>query len=360
MNTENQLIAHRSSLATALPVPSPKETIDIRLGNTGDIGFIDELQKQYSKNLGFMPKLWLENKIKAEHILIAEVGCVSDAPMGGASEMHPTRVGYIIAQDRYLKRDELGIVYQLVVSPGKQRSFIGAALLKAQFDRSQYGCRLYCCWCAQDLEANHFWEAMGFYPLAYRNGAEKKGRDGKSRVQIFWEKKIRGKDDAVNWWFPAKTEAGAMNADRLALPIPPGVHWSEVEPIEVPLQGAVIGAEKQLEGDCPQSPRSSASARPRSKVKIERAPLMGGLRFAQPKPVEEAKIEVKKQRVKKPKIKLDPKFIAASRELRDRYLEEVNENGFKLESVGKYELVRNTPHPSLSQKERGNAKLLAA
>ncbi len=339
------------SSSSALSVPSPKEELTFRSGNTGDIAFIDELQKKYNKQLGFMPTMWLEGKIKAQQILVAEIlnselRIMKEDKKDVPDSIHNsdfiiqnsrTRVGYIIAQDRYLKRDELGIVYQLCVKPGRQRGFIGAALLKAQFDRSQYGCRLYCCWCAQDLEANHFWESMGFVPLAYRNGAEKKGKDGKPRVQIFWQKKIRGKDDAVNWWFPAKTEAGAMGADRLALPIPPGVHWSEVEPIEIAFEENGSEEIKLLEDaktirrkDKPIKPIVKKNIRP-SRLSFDTQPL-------------EAKIEPpvvdKPKRIKKPKKKIDPKFIAASRELRDRYLEQVNENGYKLESAGKYELTR--------------------
>ncbi len=336
-----------SSSSNALPVPLPKEPLTFRSGNAGDFAFIDELQKHYNKQLGFMPKSWLEGKIKADQILIAEVGCVSDAPKSGASEMHPTRVGYIIAQDRYLKRDELGIVYQLAVKPGMQRGFIGAALLKAQFDRSEYGCRLYCCWCAQDIDANKFWESMGFYPLAFRNGADGKGKNGpdgkkKPRVQIFWQKKIRGKDDTINWWFPAKTEAGAMGADRLALPIPPNVHWSEVEPIEIP----TISGEKLVESGEVKKKRlstkvSSLSTSPKPQM------LFGppGMVIEQPKK-EEPVVEPSKERAtraRKPKAKIDPVFIKQSKELRARYLEQVNEHGYKLESAGKYDLSRLAP-----------------
>ena len=53
--------------------------------------------------------------------------------------------------------NELGVIYQLCVAPGFQRGLIGASLIKAVFERSAYGCRLYCCWCAQDLDANYFW-----------------------------------------------------------------------------------------------------------------------------------------------------------------------------------------------------------
>ena len=308
----SELIHHSS-----LPVPSPREEVHIRPGNMGDIEFIDRLQKQYSNQLGFMPMPWLIEKIKANHILIAETG-------GG-------RVGYIIAQDKYIKREDVGIVYQIAVDAVKQRGFIGTALLQAQFNRSAYGCRLYCCWCAQDIEGNRFWESMGFYPLAYRQGSQ-----AKDRVHIFWQKKIRGKDDAINWWFPSKTDSGAMNEDRIVLPIGPGMHWRDVRPMIIPTTSGGILPEA-IQG--PTTPTTSTTRVKRPK--FVRQPLMGGLRFA-PKVVEaEVKAEPRK-RAKKPKVKIDAKFVAASRELRDRYLEEVNERGFKLTSNGKYELTRQS------------------
>lgn len=65
---------------------------------------------------------------------------------------------------------------------------------------------------------------------------------------------------------------------------------------------------------------------------------------APPAPVEKPKPE------KKPKVKNDPKYVAAARELRDRWLEKVNENPLTLESGGKYEVGRALPegeiHPT--------------
>ena len=149
---------------------------------------------------------------------------IGHAGRPGDAGVAPT--GYVIASDRYFKRDDVGIVYQMNVVPGHQRSLIGATLLKAVFDRAAYGCKLFCCWCAQDIAANRFWQAMGFVPLAYRAGSEKKGR-----VHIFWQKRIRAGDRETPWWFPAKTDAGAMREDRLVLPIPPGRRWGDEMPV---------------------------------------------------------------------------------------------------------------------------------
>jgi hypothetical protein len=73
-----------------------------------------------------------------------------------------------IGQDQYLKRDDLGIIYHVNVVPTKHRRLIGATLIKEMFDRAAFGCRLFCCWCAQDIEANIFGNRWGFVPLAFR------------------------------------------------------------------------------------------------------------------------------------------------------------------------------------------------
>jgi hypothetical protein len=67
----------------------------------------------------------------------------------------------------------VGIIYQLNVLPMKQRHLVGAALVKAMFDRAAYGCKLFCCWCAQDIQANYFWESIGFVPIAFRTGSSR-------------------------------------------------------------------------------------------------------------------------------------------------------------------------------------------
>src|SRR5213075_51106 len=127
---------------------------------------------------------------------------------------------------------------------------------------SAYGCRLYCCWCAKDLDANYFWEAMGFVPIAVRAGSRTRGgrrsqvggrtsevaQDvslrptthdpqptpaSRARVHIFWQKRIVEGDVETKWWYPSKTDQGAIRADRIVFPIPPGVSWKDVEAVAI-------------------------------------------------------------------------------------------------------------------------------
>jgi hypothetical protein len=315
-----------------------------------DIPFMDGLQKLHSKQVGWMPTKQLEGKIRAGQVLVA-VG-TTPAPPGleeGDAGVAPTgsALGYCIGHDQYFKRDDVGIIYQMNVAPGHQRGLIGAALLKAQFDRSAYGCRLYCCWCAQDIAANRFWEAMGFVPLAYRAGSEKK-----SRVHIFWQRRIRAGDATTPWWFPAQTSGGSIREDRIVLPIPPGTHWSDAKPLILPAVGRGLGILPEPESAAPRK-RSGETPKPRKKdappVRAMPDPLSGALFFAPPAPAPGGAVKKKPAREKKPKAKNDPRLIAAARELRDRWLERVNAPGgaTSLPSNGKYDVNKALAGPGV-------------
>src|SRR5688572_31790821 len=103
-------------------LPLPRCDVSVRPGTMADVAFLDSLQKLHTKQVGWMPTKQFEGKIKLGHVLIAE--------------SNGERVGYLIGNDQYFKRDDVGIIYQLNVMPGKQRALIGASLLKAQFERS--------------------------------------------------------------------------------------------------------------------------------------------------------------------------------------------------------------------------------
>src|SRR4029079_10247895 len=89
-------------------VPIPRCEVSIRAASANDYAFIDRLQDMHSKALGLMPKTQLEGKISAGHVLIAE-------------DQTRLPIGYCMSQDRYFKRDDVGIIYQMNVSPGAQQ-----------------------------------------------------------------------------------------------------------------------------------------------------------------------------------------------------------------------------------------------
>jgi hypothetical protein len=382
------------AITSPLPLPAPATPIAIRPANLGDLAFIDRLQKMHTKAVGFMPLKSLEQKISAGHVVIAEErhegtearrhegkdGSASAAPQPPsvpACLRASVPVGYAIARDQYFKRDDVGIIYQLNVLPNYQRGLIGAHLLKAVFERAAYGCRLFCCWCAQDLAANRFWEAMGFVPLAFRTGGggrrhvgtkahRHEGEDPSAsaaerqpsvpsclnasvpaaRIHIFWQKRIREGDEGPNatpWWFPCKTDSGAIREDRIVLPIPPGLRWSDEMPVILPEAQKSDVRDQTSEKALPDRRRSGSSSltsdlRPlTSKAKRPPLNMSCGLRTVDavaPAPRARAKREPRA------KTKCDPRLIAAARELRDRWLEKVNAGVLLPAEAGKYELTR--------------------
>ena len=237
------------TFSTPLPLPA-LPSITTRVATMADLPFIDQLQKKHSKQLGFFPRAQIEGYIRGGWMRVAEeqgeVGKgegerEADPLSPFPSSPSPFPVGYIAYRDRYLKRDELGAVFQLCVEPGRQRGLIGATLLKSAFDSAAYGCKLFCCWCAQDLAANHFWESMGFVPIAFRTGSLFRGSQSavgvedaprtanrkprtplRPRIHIFWQKRIRAGDESTPWWYPSGTDGGAMRDGRIVLPIPAG------------------------------------------------------------------------------------------------------------------------------------------
>jgi N-acetylglutamate synthase-like GNAT family acetyltransferase len=312
-------------------IPIPRITVSVREATLADLPFIDALQKKHNKQVAFLKEQALIGKINLKQIIIAEES-------GQA-------VGYIIGNDKYFKRENVGVIYQLNVSPGKQRNLVGAQLVKAMFDRAAYGCTLFCLWCAQDLEANHFWESIGFVPLAFRAGSRKK-----DRVHIFWQKRIREGDTTTQWWYPTETTGGMMNEARLVFPIPPGVHWSDPMPRVLPVAATPASPPALIEDKAKRGRGAHATSKKPPLANL----TLGRLQFT--RPVEKKEKPKRAGGEKRPKMKNDPALVAKARQLNACWLEEINSNPSALPAPGgKYQVIKQieqTLSPALSQGER--------
>jgi hypothetical protein len=211
---------------------------------------------------------------------------------------------------------------------------------------------------------------MGFVPIAFRAGSA-----GKRRIHIFWQRRIRAGDEETPWWYPFKTAGGAIGQDRLVLPIPPGMHWSELE--RAPLPEGMVLDQKALPGvgvGAPKRKRVKKVAKPVLPKETDVA--SGGLRF-RPKVAEGARSrelcaeEARSQElgaIQKPeaekaaKPKFDPKLEAYARELRDRWQERVAEEPWMVESRGKYDVTRQLvdQRPTMRLPDAEDARLLPA
>jgi hypothetical protein len=78
-----------------------------------------------------MPMDELRGKIEAGNVLIAEDSGMGLKPMSDGQDTgcKPVPLGYCIGQDRYFKRDDVGVIYALNVSPGAHRKLVGASLI---------------------------------------------------------------------------------------------------------------------------------------------------------------------------------------------------------------------------------------
>ena len=360
----SDLILHSATVGNAVVLPSPRGgEISIRLATLagGDVKFIDELQRKHARMVGWFPTKQIEGNIAKGKVLIAEEGQIA----GGMPPAMCQRVGYVIASDKYLKREELGICYQLNVVPSKHRGLIGASLIKEVFNRAAYGCKLFCCWCAQDLQANYFWESLGFVPLAFRTGSRSSsggaGSKKTPRIHIFWQRRIREGDTETPYWFPSETSGGAVKENRLVLPIPPGTSWQDAKPAILPGMenvNVLPPGEQDMAARKPREKKPKAAAQPKR--------VSCGLWFAPPKPAPgspEAKAAKAAAKPKREKFRNDPKLVEAARELRDRYIEQINSGGAGMllppSANGKYDVSRQLEAaPSAMQIEK--ARLLEA
>ncbi len=182
---------------------------------------------------------------------------------------------------------------------------------------------------------------MGFVPVAFRAGST-----GKRRVHIFWQRRINANDVTTAYWYPCQTNNGAIREDRLVFPIPPAAHWGEVEAVELPTT-----SKPALEAPQPQ-PKSQPRTRKTPKPTAPKGPLPTtafGLRFGPPPALPEEP-QAKRERPVKEKVKacpersrrIDPQLVSKARELRDRYLEQVNERSL-IAPRGKYDVARALP-----------------
>jgi hypothetical protein len=150
------------------------------------------------------------------------------------------------------------------------------------------------------------------------------------------------------------------------MPIPIGMHWSS-EALQAAGSDLRVraGGHQQEDEKRPANRSTDGSAAKRNAQPVDRnaSPsglALGGLRsFATRKPTPE-----KRPRAKRAKIKIDPSVATAARELRDRWLEEINQDEQLLESRAKYDVSRALLEQAASGEMRAisdqSAKLLPA
>ena len=352
---------------TNLALPRPAADVGVREATTADVAFMDALQKANGRALGWFPTKQFEGYVEMRAVLVAESG-------GRA-------VGYVIARDRYGGRDDVGAVYQLAVSEDARRRNVGARLVEAALARAAYGCRLFCCWCAQDLAANEFWQAMGFVPIAYRTGSRTKQK-GKPRLHVLWQRRVNAGDVATPYWYPYQTRGGAIREDRLVFPLTPGERWDAAKPVVLPEHcrkpAELEAAERKAIEDGSSKKKTAAKEKAEARAAAERAeaeqwttifvggklkkvrkPGQQGIVAPPPPPAPEPVVAEARAEKRRP-MKHEVAATEFCRELRDRWRERVREEPWMLESAGaKYDVGRSLPGRGDDRGEGLEPKLLS-
>jgi len=137
-------------------------------------------------------------------------------------------------------------------------------------------------------------------------------------------------------------ESGAIRQDRLVFPIPPGTHWRDIRPADVHALANAAGDAPPRALPGAEAQRKTVRRAPKAVVvakQMQSAIAAGGLRFSAA--VEPAVAKAPRARAARPAaVRIDPKLIAAARELRDRYLERANDGMTLPSPTGKYDVAR--------------------
>jgi hypothetical protein len=84
------------------------------------------------------------------------------------------------------------------------------------------------------------------------------------------------------------------------------------------------------------------------------------VQFGRPSAKPQPPPATKPKRAKAPKLKNDPKLVAAARELRDRWLEQVNAGSVVAQALGRYDVGRELPAASTTASVKRTPLLEAA
>jgi N-acetylglutamate synthase-like GNAT family acetyltransferase len=163
-----------------------------------DLRYIDSLQKKFGRSLGFLPTQALEVNLQLGNVDL----CLENGEPAG----------YLLCRPVLSWQPGLASIVQAAVQMDAQRRHHGLALLlrieEEARNRGQVGIQANC---AIGVEANEFWAAAGFKPIAHLTPATKSQRE-----IICWRKPLTRKLPAWFTVLPAKAggRALAVNSTR--------------------------------------------------------------------------------------------------------------------------------------------------
>lgn len=146
-----------------LIAPAPQIGVLSR-ATLSDLRFIDSLQKKFGRSLGFLPTAALELNLEAGNVDL----CLENGEPAG----------YLLCRPRLAWQPLLASIVQAAVCMDAQRRHHGLALLLQVEERALAAGQVALqANCAVGVEANEFWAAAGFKPIAHLTPATVSGRE---------------------------------------------------------------------------------------------------------------------------------------------------------------------------------------
>lgn len=193
------------------PSTSLEQAIAVRTARPEDLTYVDSLQAKLVLELGFLTRFAIDTYIRTKYVTI---GLLNGEP-----------ACYLLGRGPSQSSPEGGHIVQAAVQYDARHRLLGTTLVSEYVSRMPPWCREIYLWCAQDIEANVFWECQGFSAIGWRLGKQSKGR-----VHIFWRRTLGENPAGCAIKLPATTDGGMLRKPRLVIPLEPGQTWRDVRP----------------------------------------------------------------------------------------------------------------------------------
>ena len=154
----------------------------VRPARLVDLPYIEHLRLRFTRELGFIPKIALENRIAGRRGGIVSLAMENGDPCG-------------FLHTGSLRREECRI-FQAAIQYDAQRRHHGEALVGAFVRTARVaGVKLVTLRCLSDLESNDFWQSMGFVEAGRERVGGQKNRGAQL---IVWARRLMTPTDLLD------------------------------------------------------------------------------------------------------------------------------------------------------------------
>jgi len=146
-------VESRSTLPTIGNMPTDTQILRAKIR---DVKFMVTLSKKFDWAVGFLPHQAMITRVDQGAVFIAKENA--------------QHAGYLLSAPRLENAKHIRPIFQACVDMDAQRRHHGLALLNEITREARAANQsMLQCFCRQNLEANHFWRAAGFVPIALRD-----------------------------------------------------------------------------------------------------------------------------------------------------------------------------------------------